>query len=385
MAGLLEPVRLGELECRNRIAMAPCTRCMSPGFLPTEAVAAYYERRAADGVGLLISEGTVICERGTGYPDVPGIFNAEQVEAWRQVTGRVHEAGGKIACQIWHVGAVAHPRTTGGVLPESPSGISPVGEIRRLKRPDGSHEVYGESVAVTEDRIHELIELYRQAARNSREAGFDAVEIHGAHGYLIDQFTNLHFNRREDDWGGENRTRFAHEVARAVIEEVGSGRTLMRISPKMSAAGTGWVRVEGTFPRLLNDLWEAHLQRGVRRADPSRLSPRGRPLRTHHAARRRTGAVARSARGRGRSHSRTGTPGDRGRRNRRGRFRARADRQPRPRQPGPRGSRTRGIPPGDARNAVLRPRSDAIAVKKRSGFESPAARRPFPRCRHIIF
>ena len=260
MAGLLDPVRLGELECRNRIAMAPCTRCMSPGFVPTDAVAAYYERRAADGVGLLISEGTVICERGNGYPDVPGIFAPDQIEAWREVTARVHAAGGRIACQIWHVGAVAHPRTTGGVLPESPSGISPVGEIRRLKRPDGTHERYGESEAVTEDRIHELIGLYRRAARNAIEAGFDGVEIHGAHGYLIDQFTNLHFNRRTDGWGGEHRTRFAHEVARSVIEEIGPGRTLMRISPKMSAAGTGWVRPEGTFRRLLDDLWEAGLR-----------------------------------------------------------------------------------------------------------------------------
>lgn len=260
MPGLLDPIRLGEIDCRNRIAMAPCTRCMSPGHVPTDEVAAYYERRAADGVGLLISEGTIICERGNGYPDVPGIYDDVQIEAWRRATDRVHETGGRIVCQIWHVGAVAHPRTTGGVLPEGPSGVSPVGEIRRLKRPDGTHERYGESEAVSEERILELIDLYRQAARNSIDAGFDGVEIHGAHGYLIDQFTNLHYNRRTDDWGGDQRTRFAHEVARSVIQEVGPGRTLMRISPVMSAAGEGWQRPEGTFRRLLSDLWEAGLR-----------------------------------------------------------------------------------------------------------------------------
>jgi 2,4-dienoyl-CoA reductase-like NADH-dependent reductase (Old Yellow Enzyme family) len=260
MAGLLDPIRLGEIECRNRIAMAPCTRCMSPGFVPTDAVAAYYERRAADGVGLLITEGTVICERGNGYPDVPGIFAPEQITAWRKVTDGVHAAGGKIICQIWHVGAVAHPFTTGGVLPESPSGRSPAGDIKRLRRPDGSYEQYGESETISEDRIHELIDLYRQAAANSIEAGFDGVEIHGAHGYLIDAFINLHWNRREDDWGGENRTRFAREVARAVVDEIGAGRTQMRISPVMSVSGEAWQKPEETFPRLLTDLHEAGLR-----------------------------------------------------------------------------------------------------------------------------
>ena len=260
MAGLLDPIRLGDVDCRNRIVMAPCTRCMSPGFVPTDAVAAYYERRAADGVGLLISEGTVICERGNGYPDVPGIFAPGQIEGWRKVTGRVHAAGGKIACQIWHVGAVAHPLTTGGVLPESPSGLSPAGDIKRLRRPDGSYEQYGESEMIGEERIHELIGLYRQAARNSILAGFDAVEIHGAHGYLIDAFINLGWNRREDDWGGEQRTRFAREVARAVVGEIGAGRTMMRISPVMSVTGQGWQRPEETFPRLLADLHEAGLR-----------------------------------------------------------------------------------------------------------------------------
>jgi 2,4-dienoyl-CoA reductase-like NADH-dependent reductase (Old Yellow Enzyme family) len=260
MARLLDPIRLGALDLRNRIAMAPCTRCMSPNAVPTEDVAAYYERRAADGVGLLISEGTVICARGNGYPDVPGIYTEEQVEAWRRVTDRVHAAGGKIACQIWHVGAVAHPRTTGGVLPESPSGLSPSGDIKRLRKPDGSHEQYGESEAVSVERIHELIDLYRQAARNSIDAGFDGVEIHGAHGYLIDAFINLRWNQRDDDWGGENRTRFAREVTRAVIGEIGAERTWIRISPFIGTTGDGWQKPVETFPRLLDELWAEGLR-----------------------------------------------------------------------------------------------------------------------------
>ncbi|RKZ17321.1 alkene reductase [bacterium] len=260
MPRLLDPVRLGDVDCRNRIAMAPCTRCMSPGAMPGDDVAAYYERRAADGVGLLISEGTVICARGNGYPDVPGIYNEQQIQAWKGVTDRVHAAGGRIACQIWHVGAVAHPVTTGGALPESPSGISPTGDIRRLRKPDGSYEQYGQSEAVGEQRILELIDLYRQAARNAVDAGFDMVEIHGAHGYLIDAFINLNTNQRDDDWGGQQRTRFAREVARAVVDEIGAGRTLMRISPVMNVGGEGWQRPQETLPQLLTELAQSGLR-----------------------------------------------------------------------------------------------------------------------------
>ena len=260
MNSLLSPIGLGDMHCRNRVAMAPCTRCKSPGFLPTDEVAAYYGRRAVDGVGLLISEGTVIAERANGYPGAPGIWSREQVAAWRPVTERVHDAGGRIVCQIWHVGAIAHPLTTGGLPPEGPSGISPEGEIKRLRRPDGGYELYGPSEAMSETRIREVIDLYRRAAANALAAGFDGVEIHGAHSYLIDQFVNLSFNEREDAWGGEGRCRFAGEVARAVIGEIGAGRTLQRFSPSMSVAGRGWRRPAETLPLLLNTLWDAGLR-----------------------------------------------------------------------------------------------------------------------------
>lgn len=257
---LLSPHQFGELPLRNRIAMAPCTRCKSPGYLPTSDVAAYYARRARDGVGMLISEGTVIAERANGYPGAPGIWNAEQVNAWQPVTRAVHDEGGIIVCQLWHVGAVAHPLTTGGSLPESPSGLSPEGRIARLRNEDGSDVHYGPSEAVSGERILELIELYAAGAGRAMEAGFDGVEIHGAHGYLIDQFINLRWNKREDDWGGDQRCRFAGEVTRAVLAECGAGRTLLRFSPMMSVAGNGWMRPTETLPLLLETLWHAGLR-----------------------------------------------------------------------------------------------------------------------------
>lgn len=257
---LFSPVALGELPLRNRIVMAPCTRCFSPGFLPTAAVAAYYGRRAADGVGLLISEGTVICERGNGYNGAPGIWNPEQVAAWRPVTRAVHEAGGLIVCQLWHVGAVAHPLTTGGVLPESPSGLHPAGNVSRLRDDQDQPIPFGPSEAMDEARIRTVVALFAAGAGRALEAGFDGVEIHGAHGYLIDQFINLKWNRRTDDWGGENRCRFAAEVTRAVLAECGAGRTLLRFSPGWGTPGSGWQQPAETLPLLLDTLWDAGLR-----------------------------------------------------------------------------------------------------------------------------
>lgn len=257
---LLGPTRLGDLELRTRVVMAPCTRCFCPGFLPTAEVAAYYARRAADGVGLLISEGTVVCERGNGYNGAPGIWTAGQVAAWRPVTRAVHEAGGLIACQLWHVGAVAHPLTTGGVPPESPSGLHPDGFVSRLRDEADQPIPFGPSEAMSEARIREVVALFAAAAGRALEAGFDAVEIHGAHSYLIDQFINLKWNRREDDWGGEQRCRFAGEVTRAVLAECGPGRTLLRFSPGWGTPGSGWQRPAETLPLLLRTLGEAGLR-----------------------------------------------------------------------------------------------------------------------------
>lgn len=253
-------MRLGDLQLRNRMVMAPCTRCFCPGFLPTPEVAAYYERRAASGVGLLISEGTVVCERGSGYPDVPGMFTEDHVRAWKPVTRAVHDAGGLMACQLWHVGAVGHPATTGGLPPESPSGLSPEGPVRRLRSVSGEALHYGSSEAMSTARIRELVELFAAGAGRALEAGFDAVEIHGAHGYLIDQFINLNWNTRQDEWGGDARCRMAEEVARAVLAEAGPGRVIFRFSPATGASGKVWQRPEETLPLLLSTLWNAGLR-----------------------------------------------------------------------------------------------------------------------------
>jgi 2,4-dienoyl-CoA reductase-like NADH-dependent reductase (Old Yellow Enzyme family) len=256
----LAPLRLGDLLLRNHIVMAPCTRCRCPGFLPTAEVAAYYARRAADGVGLLISEGTVVCERGNGYNGAPGIWTDDQVRAWRPVTEAVHEAEGLIICQLWHVGAVAHPLTTGGVAPESPSGLHPPGAVSRLRDEAGAPIPFGPSEAMDEERIREVVRLFGDAAGRALEAGFDGVEIHGAHGYLIDQFINLKWNHRTDDWGGDQRCRLAGEVTRTVLAETGPGRTLLRFSPGWGTPGSGWQRPAETLPLLLDTLWEAGLR-----------------------------------------------------------------------------------------------------------------------------
>ena len=254
------PMQLGELQLRNGMVMAPCTRCFCPGFLPTRDMAAYYARRAASGVGLIISEGTVVCQRGSGYPDVPGIWSDGQVRAWRPVTQAVHEAGGRMACQLWHVGAVAHPVTTGGPLPESPSGLSPEGPVRRLRGAHGEALHYGASEAMSATRIKEVVEIFAAAAGRALEAGFDAVEIHGAHGYLIDQFINLSWNMREDEWGGQGRCRLAEDITRAVVAEAGPGRVIFRFSPATGASGKVWKRPTETLPLLLDTLWGAGLR-----------------------------------------------------------------------------------------------------------------------------
>lgn len=254
---LLQAVRLGDLEARTAIAMAPCTRCMSPDGIPTEAVAAYYGRRATDGVGLLITEGTVISERANGYPDVPGIHSEEQVEAWARVTRAVHEGGGLIACQIWHTGAYAHPLLNGGRPSEGPSGVVPEGYHSRLRDAAGKRVAYEPSEPMGEHRILEVVEEFRRAAANARRAGFDGVEIHGAHTYLIDQFINLNWNLRDDDWGGEHRCRFAGEVAKAVVDELGAGRVLFRFSPFWSEGQREWRKPADTLPLLLSMLWES--------------------------------------------------------------------------------------------------------------------------------
>lgn len=225
---LLKPYQLSaSVQLPNRIIMAPLTRRMAgPGLVPTDASVEYYQKRA--DAGLIVTEGTLIRPDAQGYPNIPGIFNQQHIEAWQRVTDAVHQRGGRIFMQLWHVGRVAHPDYLNGSLPVSPSATQMTGSIPRLR-----HKQYGWSRALTVDEIKQLVEDYANAAGNARQAGFDGVEIHGANGYLIDQFLHYNTNLREDAYGGdaERMSRFAIEVVEAVGQRVGYDRTGIRLSP----------------------------------------------------------------------------------------------------------------------------------------------------------
>lgn len=212
---------------KNRILMAPMTRVNADiNFVPTPAMIDYYARRA--DAGLIITEGTIISADARGHDHVPGIFNNAQVEKWRLVTDAVHKKSGKIFCQIWHVGRVSHPSFLNGVLPVSASETIMTGKISRS---DGLH--FGKCRALTTDEIAKIVNDYAHAAKNAMAAGFDGVEIHGANGYLIDQFLHYHTNLRHDDFGGsvENMARFPLQVVKACGEAIGYERVALRLSP----------------------------------------------------------------------------------------------------------------------------------------------------------
>lgn len=215
---LFEPFELKSLKMRNRVAMAPMTRNFSPEQVPGENVAAYYRRRAEGGVGLLITEGTTVDHpAANGYPDVPAFHGEGALEGWQRVVEGVHAAGGAIAPQLWHVGAV---RREGQEPDPSVPGYSPSGMYKPGK-PSGH--------AMSRQDIADVVRAFAAGARNAKRLGFDAVEIHGAHGYLIDQFFWAGTNQRDDEYGGslENRLRFALEIVEAVRDAVGPDFTVM--------------------------------------------------------------------------------------------------------------------------------------------------------------
>jgi N-ethylmaleimide reductase len=227
MTELFDPVRLGELALPNRIVMAPMTRNRARATIPGERNATYYAQRAS--AGLVITEATQVAARGIGYPDTPGIHDDAQVRGWRLVTDAVHRAGGQIALQLWHVGRISHSSFHGGAPPVSASAVKPTGQSWT---PSGQMP-FETPHALTGDEIHDVIAAYAAGARNARRAGFDAVEVHGANGYLIDQFLQSGTNQRTDEWGGpvEHRVRFLVEVTRAVIDAFGPHRVGVRLSP----------------------------------------------------------------------------------------------------------------------------------------------------------
>ena len=235
MTSLFDPIRLGAIDCPNRILMAPLTRGRSvAGHVPMTALKAdYYSQRAS--AGLLIAEATGISQEGLGWPAAPGIWSAEQVEAWKPVTEAVHKAGGRIILQLWHMGRLVHPDFLGGAQPVSSSATTAPGFAHT---PEGKKD-YAEARALRLDEIPRVIGDYVSAARNAMTAGFDGVQVHGANGYLIDQFLRDNSNHREDAYGGpiENRIRLMREVVKAVADAVGADRTSIRLSPNGETQG----------------------------------------------------------------------------------------------------------------------------------------------------
>ena len=246
---LLEPYRLGDLTLANRLLMAPMTRNRAPGCVPNERMVRYYVQRAT--AGLIVTEGTQIAAVAQGYQDTPGIYTDAHRDGWRRVTDAVHAARGCIFAQLWHVGRVSHSYYH-GLQPVAPSPIPPPG---KAYIPDGS-QAYETPHALTVAEIREVIEQFRHAARVARDAGFDGVEIHGANGYLIDQFLRSGTNQRADEYGGsvENRCRFLLEVTRAVTEEWGEQRVGVRLSPGGTTNGAVDENPVATFSAAITAL-----------------------------------------------------------------------------------------------------------------------------------
>ncbi|MDD3610322.1 MAG: alkene reductase [Halothiobacillaceae bacterium] len=229
MTTLFTSTQLGPLSLPNRIAMAPMTRSRALDNVPNELMAQYYSLRAE--AGLLITEGTSPSPNGLGYARIPGLYSEAQIAGWRQVTDAVHAAGGRIFVQLMHTGRIAHPANLPqGARMVGPSAIAAPGEMWTDSEGMQPHPVPRE---MSEQDIAAAIEEYAAACKNARSAGFDGVELHGANGYLIDQFLNTASNQRSDRWGGslENRIRFAVEVARAAAAAIGAERVGIRISP----------------------------------------------------------------------------------------------------------------------------------------------------------
>ncbi len=225
---LFLPYRLGDIELNNRLVMAPMTRSRAlEQNVPNPIAASYYAQRAS--AGLIVTEATQVSPQGVGYIRTPGIHSAEQVAGWRRITEAVHRADGKIFLQLWHVGRISHPDFHGGELPVAPSAIAAQGQVFTAKGP----QQMVTPRALTLAELPGIVEQFRRGAEYAKAAGFDGVELHGANGYLLDQFLRDGSNRRTDAYGGtvENRARLPLEITKAVIDVWGADRVGYRISP----------------------------------------------------------------------------------------------------------------------------------------------------------
>lgn len=251
MSILFEPLIAGDLHLRNRIVMAPLTRCRaSSGRVPNSLMVEYYSQRAS--AGMIISEATAVDPMGVGYADTPGIWSEAQVEGWRPITDAIHSAGGLIVLQLWHVGRISDPFFLEGELPVAPSAIAPSGHVRIL-RPEKPFVV---PRALELSEIPGIIEMYRKGAQNAKRAGFDGVEIHGANGYLLDQFLQDNANKRDDLYGGsiENRARLLLEVTDAAISVWGASRVGVHLAPRGDTHSMGDSNPLETFSYVAREL-----------------------------------------------------------------------------------------------------------------------------------
>jgi 2,4-dienoyl-CoA reductase-like NADH-dependent reductase (Old Yellow Enzyme family) len=251
MPGLFDPLRVGELDLPNRILMAPLTRARATDErVPTPLMRDYYVQRAS--AGLILSEATSVSPVGVGYANTPGIWSEAQVEGWRAVTAGVHAAGGRIFLQLWHVGRISDPSFLDGMPPVAPSAIAAKGNVSLLR----PQRPYPLPRALATEELAGVVEGYRTGAENAQKAGFDGVEIHGANGYLLDQFLQDSSNQRTDGYGGsiENRARLMLEVADAVVSVWGSGRVGMHLAPRADAHDMGDSDRAATFGYVAKEL-----------------------------------------------------------------------------------------------------------------------------------
>ncbi len=272
MPTLFDPVRIGDWELPNRIILAPLTRCRAgAGRVPNDLMVEYYRQRA--GAGMILSEATSICPMGVGYPDTPGIWSDEQVAGWKKITSAVHAAGGRMLLQLWHVGRVSDPYFLNGEIPVAPSAIADKSMMTRVKPP----HPYVTPRALLLDELPGVIADYRKAAENAMLAGFDGVEIHGANGYLLDQFLQDSTNKRTDDYGGsiENRARLMLEAVDAAVAVWGPRRVGLHLAPRGDAHGMGDSNPAATFGYVAREMGRRNIAFLCARESigPGRLGP----------------------------------------------------------------------------------------------------------------
>ncbi|NDU85448.1 MAG: alkene reductase [Ferrovum sp.] len=251
MNTLFEPLKVGDLTLSNRVIMAPLTRCRaSAGRVPNPLMAEYYAQRAS--AGMILAEATAVSPQGVGYPDTPGIWTEAQVDGWKLITQAVHQEGGIIFSQLWHVGRISHPVYLNGDLPVAPSAVAPSGHVSLLR----PLRDYLTPRALELHEISGIVEAYRLGAVNAKSAGFDGVEIHAANGYLLDQFLQDSTNLRQDAYGGpvENRARLLLEVTDAVVSVWGAGRVGVHLAPRGDSNSMGDSNPSHTFGYVADEL-----------------------------------------------------------------------------------------------------------------------------------